>query len=69
MFGCHESQRKSEISNFVFVGGRFLLHSHMLSAGGVTLLDPDLSGELRLELNIGLHNPTASGVFLGLQNG
>ena len=43
------------------------MHSHMFF-GGVTLLDPDLYGKLRLELNIGLHSPMAFGIFLGLQN-
>ena len=50
-------------------GPFFLLHSHMLSFGRVTLLDLDFSGELSLELNIGPSSPMASSVFLGLQNG
>ena len=53
---------------FVLVGGRFSVHSHMLSAGGVTLLDPSLYRELHPELNIGPCSPMATNVFLGLQN-
>ena len=45
------------------------MHSHMFSARGVTLLDPDLYKELRLELDIGPSSPMASSVFLGIQNG
>ena len=40
----------------------------MLSAKGMTLLDPDLYGELCPELDIGPSSPMASGVFLDLQN-
>ena len=53
-------------------GGPFLPCSHVLSVlsvGMVTLLDPDLYGELSPELDIRLHSPMTSGVFLGLQNG
>ena len=50
-------------------GPLFLLCSHVLSFGRVTLLDLDFSRELSLELNIGPSSPMASNVFLGLQNG
>ena len=50
-------------------GGRFSVHSHMFYARGVTLLDPDLYRELRLELDNGPSSPMASSVFLGIQNG
>ena len=53
------------------VGGSFSMHSHnhVLSVGGVTLLDLDLYGELCLEISIRPSSPMASGIFLDLQNG
>ena len=50
-------------------GPLFLLCSHVLSFGKVTLLDPYFSGELSPKLDIGPSSPMVSGVFLGLQNG
>ena len=44
-------------------------HSHVLSVGGVTLLDLDFYGELCPEISIRPSSPMAFGVFLGLQNG
>ena len=48
--------------------GLFSLLGHVLSIGGVTLLDPNMFRELHLELNIGPRTPMASSVLLGLQN-
>ena len=45
------------------------MYDHVLSVGGVTLLDSHMFKELHLELNIGSGSPMAIGVFLGLQNG
>ena len=49
--------------------GLFSLLSHMLSIRGVTLLDPNMFGELHPELNIRPCSPMVTSVFLGLQNG
>lgn len=49
-------------------GAFFLLLGHVLSVGRVTLLDPNMFGELYSELNIVPHSPMATGVFLALQN-
>ena len=51
------------------VKGHFSVRNHLLFAGEVTLLDPNMFMELHSELNIGSRSPMATGVFLGLENG
>ena len=50
-------------------GTIFSVCNHVLSVGGVTLLDPGLFRELHHELNIRPCSPMATDIFLGLQNG
>ena len=48
--------------------GRFSVHSHVLSAGGITLLDPGFVWGVAPELDIKPYSPMTSDVFLSLQN-
>ena len=51
------------------LGGHFLVRSHVLSIGGVILLDLNMFRELHLKLNIRPRSPMVTGIFLVLENG